>query len=84
MAYPPSILLGKAVSGCLLAYAADLQEEARCGAGYVDRILRGTHPGDLPIEQMSTYKLTINLTTARALGLTLPNSLLARADEVIE
>jgi putative tryptophan/tyrosine transport system substrate-binding protein len=70
------------VSGCLLAYAADLQEEARRGAGSVDRILRGTQSRDLPIEQMSTYKL--NLTTAKVFGLALPNSLLVRADAVIE
>jgi putative ABC transport system substrate-binding protein len=73
-----------AVSGCLLAYAADLKETARRGAAYVDKILKGTRPGDLPVEQMSRYELTINLITAKALGLTVPSTLLARADQVIE
>src|SRR5262245_9797483 len=72
------------VSGGLLAYAADLKELARRGAAYVDKILQGTRPGDLPVEQLSRYALTINLKTANALGLTMPATLLARADEVIE
>jgi putative tryptophan/tyrosine transport system substrate-binding protein len=73
-----------AVSGGLIAYAADLKEQTRRAATYVDRILRGTYPGDLPVEQLSKYELLINLKTAKALGLTVPPTLLARADEVIE
>ena len=70
--------------GGLLAYAADLKEEARRGAAYVDKILRGTPLGLLPVEQLSKYELLINLRTAKALGLTVPPNLLATADEVIE
>jgi putative ABC transport system substrate-binding protein len=73
-----------AVAGGLLAYAADLREEARRGAAYVDKILRGAPPGTLPVEQLSKYELVINLKTAKALGLDVPPTLLARADEVIE
>jgi putative ABC transport system substrate-binding protein len=72
------------LAGGLLAYAADLKEEARRGAAYVDKILRGAAPGDLPVEQMSKYELLINLKTANALGLAVPPTLLATADEVIE
>jgi putative tryptophan/tyrosine transport system substrate-binding protein len=73
-----------AFAGCLLAYAADLREQARRGAAYVDKILRGIQAGSLPVEQMSKVELMINLKTAKALGLTIPPTLLARADEVIE
>ena len=73
-----------ALAGGLLAYAAELREEARRGAAYVDKILRGAAPGDLPVEQMSKYELLINLKTAKALDLTVPSILLATADEVIE
>jgi putative ABC transport system substrate-binding protein len=73
-----------ALGGGLLAYAADLKEMSRRGAAYVDKILRGTQPGELPVEQLSKYELLINLRTAKALGLSVPPSLLATADEVIE
>jgi len=73
-----------ALAGGLLAYGYDLREQARRAAAYVDKILRGTEPGSIPIEYMSKYELLINLKTAKTLGLTLPPSLLARADELIE
>lgn len=73
-----------ALNGGLLAYAADLKDEVRRGAVYADKILRGSPPGDLPVEQMSKYEPLINLKTAKALGLEVPRTLLAGADEVIE
>jgi putative ABC transport system substrate-binding protein len=71
-------------SGCLLGYGLDRSELGRRMAHQVARIFRGAAPGDLPIEQPTHYKFTINLKTAKALGLTVPQALLARADEVIE
>jgi putative ABC transport system substrate-binding protein len=71
-------------SGCLLSYGEDNDEMGRRRAGYVDRILRGARPADLPVEQPTKFDLIINLKTAKQLGLTIPWSLLALAEEVIE
>ena len=82
----PSMFTTKefAEAGGLLTYGPDRVDLFRRGATYVDKVLNGANPADLPVEQASRYQLVINLKTAKALGVAIPPSLLARADEVIE
>jgi len=71
-------------SGGLMSYGVDLDDQLRRAATYVDRILKGARPGDLPVQQASKFQLVINLKTAKALGLTIPPSLLLRADQIVQ
>ena len=71
-------------NGCLMAYGPGYSNEGKDGARYVDKILKGTKPADIPVEQPTKFELVINLTTAKQIGIPIPPNVLARADRVIK
>ena len=71
------------MAGALLSYGPDLADQYRHAASFVEKILKGARPSDLPVEQPTRFELVVNLKTAKALGITIPESILLRADEII-